>query len=113
MSALPGQVIAAFVRGLVLLSLASAIGGLALGLLFPPTTAPDLDAARIRLRRWVMASLFVLLLATAVDLLARTQAMSGASLAASVAAVPSVVLQTRLGQILAAAYGLGELVMLR
>jgi len=102
MSALPGQVITILVHGLVLLSLASAIGGLALGLLFPPTAAPDLDAARSRLRRWVMASLFVLLLATGAELLARTQAMSGASLAASVEAVPSVVLQTHLGQILAA-----------
>ncbi len=47
-------------------------------------------------------SLVVLLLATGAELLARTQAMSGAALAASVAAVPSVVTQTHLGQILAA-----------
>jgi putative copper export protein/mono/diheme cytochrome c family protein len=95
-------VIAALVRGLVLLSLASAIGGLALGLLFPGSAAPDLDTARARLRRWVMTSLVVLLLATGAELLVRIQAMSGASLAASVAAVPSVVTQTHLGQILAA-----------
>jgi putative copper export protein len=95
-------VIAALVRGLVLLSLASAIGGLTLELLFPRAAASDLGAARARLRRWVMTSLVVLLLATAAELLARTQAMSGASLTASVAAVPSVVTQTHLGQILAA-----------
>jgi putative copper resistance protein D len=95
-------VIAALVRGLVLLSLASAIGGLVLGLLFPAAAASDLDAARARLRRWVMMSLVVLLLATGAELLMRIQAMSGASLTASVAAVPSVVTQTHLGQILAA-----------
>jgi putative copper resistance protein D len=95
-------VIAALVRGLVLLSLASAIGGLALELLFPGAAAPDLDAARARLRRWVMASLVVLLLATGAELFVRTQAMSGASLAETVAAVPDVVARTHLGQILAA-----------
>jgi putative copper resistance protein D len=95
-------VIAALVRGLVLLSLASAIGGLVLGLLFPAAAAADLDAARARLRRWVMTSLVVLLLATGAELLVRIQAMSGASLTASVAAVPRVVTQTHLGQILAA-----------
>ena len=99
---LPGQVIAALVRGLVLLSLASTIGGLALELLFPGSTAPDLDAARARLRRWVMTSLVVLLLATGAELFVRTQAMSGASLAETVAAVPDVVARTHLGQILAA-----------
>jgi len=95
-------VIAALVRGLVLLSLASAIGGLALELLFPGAAAPDLDAARARLRRWLMRSLVVLLLATGAELFVRTQAMSGASLTASVAAVPGVVTQTHMGQILAA-----------
>src|SRR5439155_1397531 len=81
---LPGQVIAAFVRGLVLLSLASAIGGLVLGLLFPASAAPDLDVARARLRRWVPTCLVILLLATWAELLVRTQAMSGASLGAVV-----------------------------
>ena len=94
--------IAAFVRGLVLLSLASAIGGLVLGLLFPASAAPDLDVARARLRRWVPTCLVILLLATWAELLVRTQAMSGASLGASVAAVPSVVTGTHFGQILAA-----------
>ena len=79
--------IAALVRGLVLLSLASAIGGLVLGLLFPASAAPDLDVARARLRRWVATCLVILLVATWAELLVRTQAMSGASLGASVAAV--------------------------
>jgi len=95
-------VIAALVRGLVLLSLATAIGGLALGLLFPASAAPELDGARARLRRLVTRSLLVLFAATGAELVVRTQAMSGASLGASIAAVPSVVAQTHLGQILAA-----------
>jgi len=95
-------VIAALVRGLVLLSLASAIGGLVLGLLFPASAAPDLDVARARLRRWVATCLVILLVATWAELLVRTQAMSGASLGASVAAVPSVLAGTHFGQILAA-----------
>ncbi len=94
--------IAALVRGLVLLSLASAIGGLVLGLLFPASAAPDLDVARARLRRWVATCLVILLVATWAELLVRTQAMSGASLGASVAAVPSVLAGTHFGQILAA-----------
>jgi putative copper export protein/mono/diheme cytochrome c family protein len=98
----PGQATAALVRGLVLLSLASATGGLTLGLLLPASAAPELDGVRARLRRWVTRSLLVLFVATGAELLVRTQAMSGASLAASVVAVPSVVAQTHLGQILAA-----------
>jgi len=95
-------VIAALVRGIVLLSLASTIGGLILGLLFPTTAAPDLDVARARLRRWVTTCLVILLVATWAELLVRIQAMSDASLGASVAAVPSVVMGTHLGWVLAA-----------
>jgi putative copper export protein/mono/diheme cytochrome c family protein len=95
-------VTAALVRGLVLLSLASAIGGLVLGLLFPASPAPELDAARARLRRWVATCFVILLVATWAELLVRTQAMSGASLGASVAAVPSVLTGTHFGQVLAA-----------
>jgi len=95
-------VIAALVRGLVLLSLASAIGGVVLGLLLPTSAAPDLDVARARLRRWITTCLAILLAATWAELLVRIQAMSGASLGASVAAVPSVVTGTHLGQVLAA-----------
>jgi copper resistance protein D len=95
-------VIAALVRGLVLLSLASAIGGVVLGLLLPASAAPELEAARARLRRWVAACLLILLVATWAELLVRTQSMSGASLGASVAAVPSVLTGTHFGQILAA-----------
>ena len=94
--------IAALVRGIILLSLASAIGGLALGLLFPGSAASDLDLARIRLRRWVLTSLALLFLATCAELVVRAQAMSNARLAASIMAVPSVVTDTHLGQILAA-----------
>jgi putative copper export protein/mono/diheme cytochrome c family protein len=95
-------VIAALVRGLVLLSLASAIGGLVLGLLLPASAAPELDVARARLRRWVATCFVILLVASWAELLVRTQAMSGVSLGASVAAVPSVLTGTRFGQILAA-----------
>jgi copper resistance protein D len=95
-------VIAALVRGLVLLSFATAIGGLALGLLFPVAGSPELDDARVRLRRLITRSLLVLFVATGAELVVRTQAMSGASLGGSVAALPSVVAQTHLGQILAA-----------
>jgi copper resistance protein D len=93
-------VIAGLVRELVLVSLALALGGLVLALVFPRSDAPDLDAARARLRRWVTTCLVVLLLATCAELIARTQAMSGASLAASVASLPSVMTGTHLGQIL-------------
>jgi copper resistance protein D len=95
-------VIAALVRALILLTFASAIGGLVLGLLLPASAAPDLDVARARLRRWVTTCLALLLLATWAELLVRTQAMSGQSLGASVAAVPTVLTQTHFGQILAA-----------
>jgi putative copper export protein/mono/diheme cytochrome c family protein len=94
-------VIAGLVRGLVLLSLASAIGGLVLERLFP-SAAPDLAAARARLRRWITTCLLVLLLATLAELVVRTQAMSGAPVAASFAAIPSVVSRTHFGQILTA-----------
>jgi copper resistance protein D len=99
---IPGEVIAALVRGLVLLALASSIGGLVLELLIPESSAPDLDTARARLRRWVTTCFVILLVATWAELLVRTQAMSSASLGASVAAVPSVVTGTHFGQILAA-----------
>jgi len=95
-------VIAGLVRELVLVSLASALGGLVLGFVFPGSDAPDLDAARARLRRWITACLVVLLVATCAELVVRTQAMSDASLAASVASVPSVMTGTHLGQILTA-----------
>ncbi len=94
--------IAGLVRELVLVSLASALGGLVLGFVFPGSDAPDLDAARARLRRWITACLVVLLVATCAELVVRTQAMSDASLAASVASVPSVMTGTHLGQILTA-----------
>ena len=93
--------IAALVRGLVLLSLASALGSLVLGLLLPASAAPDLHVARARLRRWVATCLVILLVATWAELLVRTQSMSGASLGGSVAAVPSVLTGTHFGQILA------------
>ena len=93
--------IAALVRGLVLLSLASAMGGVVLGLLLSASAAPELEAARARLRRWVAACLLILLVATWAELLVRTQSMSGASLGASVAAVPSILTGTHFGQILA------------
>ena len=93
---------AGLVRALVLLSLASAIGGLIVERLLPGDPGPDLAAARARLRRWISASLAVLLLATLAEMLVRTRDMSGATPAASFAAVPNVMARTHLGQILAA-----------
>jgi copper resistance protein D len=99
---LPGEVIAGLVRELVMVSLASALGGLVLEFLFPGSDASDLDAARARLRRWITTCLVVLLLATCAELLVRTQAMSGAPWTTSLASVPSVMTGTHLGQILTA-----------
>ena len=91
--------IATVVRGLELLSLASAIGGMVLEWLLPIASPPE---ARTRLRRWISSCLVVLLVATLVEIVVRTQTMSGAPLAASVATVPDVLRGTHFGQILTA-----------
>ena len=88
--------IAGLVRALILLSLASALGGLVVERLLPE----ELAAARARLRRLITTSLAVLLLATLAEILVRTQEMSGATLAASVVAAPGVMTRTHIGQIL-------------
>jgi putative copper export protein len=95
-------VITGLVRGVLLLGLASAIGGLAIELLLPASSAPDTDDARARLRRWGTTCLVLVALATWVELLVRAQAMSGAPLGATVAALPSFVTGTHVGQVLAA-----------
>ncbi len=98
----PQSLVAGLVRGLGLLSLAGAIGGLVLERLILPASAPDLAAARVRLRRLITGCLFALALTTLGDLVIRTQAMSRAPLAAAIAAVPDVMARTHVGAILAA-----------
>lgn len=94
--------IAWLVRGIARLSLAAAMGGLALDWLAGRTGAREVPIARARLRRWSTVCFGVLLLATLVELVTRTQAMSRASLAAALAAVPAVVARTHFGTIVGA-----------
>ena len=85
---------AGLLRALILLALASAVGGLVVERILPE----ELAAARLRLM--ITTSLAVLLLATLAEIIVRTQEMSTATLAASVAAAPSVMTRTHIGQIL-------------
>jgi putative copper export protein len=89
-------VTAGLLRALILLALASAVGGLVVERILPE----ELAAARARLRLMITTSLAVLLLATLAEIIVRTQEMSTATLAASVAAAPSVMTRTHFGQIL-------------
>ena len=98
----PQALVAGLVRGLGLLSLAAVIGGLVLEQLIVPAGVPYLAAARVGLRRWITACLVVLVLTTVADLVIRTQAMSRASLAVAIAALPDVVARTHFGAVLSA-----------
>ena len=96
------SLLAGLVRGVALASLALVIGGLVLERLAVSAAAspPPLDTRR--LRRLLTAGVVVLLLATCVDLVIRTQTMSRAPLATAMAAIPAVVTQTHFGALLAA-----------
>lgn len=87
---------AGLVRALVLLSLASAVGGLVIERILPE----ELAAARARLRLMITTSLAVLLLATLAEIIVRTQEMSTATLGVSIIVAPSVMGRTHIGQIL-------------
>ena len=104
--------IAWLVRGVARLSLAAAIGGLVLDGLAGRAGAVEVPIARARLRRWITVCFGVLLLASLVELVIRTQAMSRASLAAALAAVPAVVARTHFGALVAARAGAVALAML-
>jgi len=90
---------ATLIHGLGLAGLAAAIGGLVLDGFILPAGAPELVAARGRLRRWITAALVGLVLTTAADLLVRTQVMAQAPLAVAVGAVPDVLTRTHFGSI--------------
>jgi copper resistance protein D len=87
------------VHGLGLVGLAAAIGGLVLDGFILPAGAPEVVAARGRLRRWITAALIGLALTTAADLLLRTQVMARAPLVVAVGAVPDVLARTHFGSI--------------
>jgi putative copper export protein len=89
-------------RGLALVALAAALGGLVLDRLVLPSGAPALAPARRRLSRLIIASFIALALATLVELVTRTQAMSNAALGAALAMLPDVVRRTHVGTVLAA-----------
>ncbi len=94
------SLVAALFRGFGLVSLAGAIGGLGLELLVIPAGQNELNQLRARLGRWIPTCLGLLLLATFVDLVVQTQAMSRSSFAAAMMLVPQVVRETHFGKIL-------------
>jgi copper resistance protein D len=86
-------------RWLGLLGLAVLVGGLVLDFLILPREAPDLVRARSRLARWIGLAVAVLIVTSAIDLLARARIMSGGDLAQVLAALPLVLTRTHFGSI--------------
>ena len=82
-----------------LLGLAVLVGGLVLDFLILPREAPDLVRARSRLARWIGLAVAVLIVTSAIDLLARARIMSGGDLAQVLAALPLVLTRTHFGSI--------------
>ena len=86
-------------RWLGLLALAALVGGLVLDLLVLPRETPELARARSRLARWIGLAVAVLIVTSAIDLLARARIMSGGDLAQVPAALPLVLTRTHFGSI--------------
>lgn len=97
-STTPAQLLAAAaIRWLSLSALAALIGALALDVLILRAGAPELAAARRRVRKWTTLSAAVLLAATAGELIVRARTMSGGGLGVAVSAVPLVLARTHFG----------------
>jgi copper transport protein len=90
---------AALIRWVALLATAAAIGGLAVEVLVLPRDAPERGGVGRRLRRWSRGASVILVFATAGELLARAQTMSGGALWAAVGATPAVLAHTHFGAV--------------
>ena len=86
-------------RWLGLLALAVLVGGLVLDLLVLPRHIAELAAARRRLWPWTFVAVAVLIVTSAIDLLARARIMSGGDLWQASAALPVVLTRTHFGEI--------------
>jgi len=86
-------------RWLGLLALAVLIGGLVLDVFVLPQRAAELASARLRLWRWTIAALAVLLVTSAGDLIARARIMSGGDFSQLSSALPLVLTRTHFGAI--------------
>jgi putative copper export protein len=91
-------VLATITQAVALPALAVVIGGLALAALMPPGLK-ELAAARTLLWQWVIAAAAVVLLTSAAELVTRSLAMTGGTLATALAAVPTVLARTHFGRI--------------
>ena len=86
-------------RWLGLVALAVLVGGLVLDLIVLPRHVGELASARRRIGRWTTVTVVVLIVSSAVDLLARARIMSGGDLAQVGAALPLVLTRTHFGAI--------------
>jgi copper resistance protein D len=86
-------------RWLGLLALAMLVGGLVLDCVVLPCHAGELVTARRRLQRWVSLAIGVLLLTSAIDLLARARVMSGGDLSQLGTTLPLVLTRTHFGTV--------------
>src|SRR5262249_24358403 len=88
---------AIIVRGLTILAMAGLIGALGLDVLVFPGGVEALEPACDRLRRWRRLCIVVLACATLAELIVRPGTMTGAGLAATMAALPTVLGRTHFG----------------
>jgi putative copper export protein/mono/diheme cytochrome c family protein len=86
-------------RWLGLLALAVLVGGLVLDCFVLPRHAGELATARRRLQRWISVAIGVLLVTSAIDLLARARVMSGGDLSQVGTALPLVLTRTHFGTV--------------
>jgi copper resistance protein D len=86
-------------RWLGLLALAVLVGGLALDCVVLPRHAEELVAGRRRLQRWISLAIVLLLVTSAIDLLARARVMSGGDLWQVGTALPLVLARTHFGTV--------------
>jgi len=86
-------------RWLGLLALAVLVGGLVLDCLVLPRQAGELVAARRRLQRWICLAIVLLVVTSAIDLLARARVMSGGDLSQVGTALPLVLTRTHFGTV--------------
>jgi copper resistance protein D len=86
-------------RWLGLLALAVLVGGLVLDCLVLPHQTGELVAARRRLQRWISLAIMLLLVTSAIDLLARARVMSGGDLSQVGTALPLVLTRTHFGTV--------------
>jgi copper resistance protein D len=89
--------LATVIRWLGFLALAGLIGSLVVDLIIWPPGIADGADLRAWLRRWTLLSLILLTIATAGELVIRTQTMVRSDLTAAVEATPAVLRQTHFG----------------